>query len=125
MLTGSVNVNVVRGLRSTTLPKKRDNCLFFPISCDIPVRHRLESEPLILSVILAINHYVRDLRKLSSTNKVDRLPVDSGMRGGVQPFEATVTKQVSAQGISEVLEVNLLYVLLPEQGRKAQHENRN
>ena len=96
MFTGSINVNVVRGLRPTTLPEDRDYCLFLPIPCEIPVPHRLESESLILSIVLAINYHVGDFLKFRSPYKVDHLPVGSGLRRSVQPFEATVTEHVSA-----------------------------
>jgi hypothetical protein len=48
-----------------------------------------------LAVFFAINHYARGFREVGAVNKVDHPSVGTGVRRSIQPFEATVTEQVS------------------------------
>ena len=105
LLAESIDVYKVCGLSSATVILEDNNCLFVAISPEIGIIHRLKCEPLVI------------VGEFGTVNEVDCPFLGSRVRGSVQPFEAVVTQQVSAQGIGEVLEVHLPYVLLLSEAR--------
>jgi len=107
VLVKAIDVDVVRGLRSTAVVYEDDDRLFVAVSRKIGVLHRLKREPFVLAVFFAVHHYARSFRESGPISKMDRPSVGGRVRRRIKPFKASVTEQVSAQGIGEVFEVHL------------------
>ena len=72
MLPRTVDVDVVRGLRSATLPHQRDDCLFRASSHGVCVAYGLQRESLVLAILFVEPRALHQVNGLSIRRRVRR-----------------------------------------------------